>query len=167
MSDNRYRPPATDVADVALPPQLTGPALLNVAALLLAGTIAVGFVSYAVQWQFLRSQGSVWFIVLGSAMTTSLIGWLTYKIWKGRNWARIVMLVMFICGTPMSLPQLPAMFSRSPISAVIFVLQTVSQLAALYIVFLTSARHCFKRTVAPNNPLQSTRGNARVMGGVE
>jgi hypothetical protein len=162
MNDNRYSPPGAQVADINLAQGTAGPSLLNVAALLLVGTIASGFVSSALQWQYLRSQATVGFIVFGGASTTILISWLSYKIWKGRNWARILMLVLFIAGMPLSYPQLPIVFARSPAAAFIFVFQTIAQASALYIVFLTSAKQCFRKAAdMPNNALQATRKDAR------
>jgi hypothetical protein len=161
MSDNRYRPPAAQVADFDWEQNANAPMLLKAATILLVGTLAAGLVSVGVQWSFLRSQAPAGFVLLVGGSTAALIGWLTYKIWKRRNWARIVLLILFVAGVPMSLPQFSALLTRSPVAAVIFVLQTVAQMAALCIVFLTPARQYFRQTAKSNEAPHAGREDAR------
>ena len=73
------------------------------------------------------------------------------------------MLVLFMGGMLVSFPHLPAILAGSQILAALFVLQTFAKLAALCIVFLTSARRSFGRSSeSPNKTLQPTREDARV-----
>jgi hypothetical protein len=158
MNDNPYRPPSAEVADLMFADGIARPPLIHVATVLLCATLGAGLISLTIQWQDLSSQVPIGLAVFTGLFTFALIGWLSYKLWQGRSWARIVMLVMFVVGAPMSLPQLPVIFTRSPIAAGIFIFQTAAQLGALYIVFLTSARHWFtKSRGAPNKALQATR----------
>ena len=159
MKRNPYRPPSAEVADLEFADGVARPPLINVATVLLCATFGAGLISSTIQWQYLSSRAPIGFLAFTGLFTFALGGWIFYKLWQGRNWARIVMLVMFVVGAPLSLPQLPVMFMRSPMGAAIFVFQTAAQLGALYIVFLTSARHWFTKN--RGGAQQSAAGDSR------
>jgi hypothetical protein len=145
MNENRYAPPTARLDDPATP--ATAPAVaaaLKLASRLLWVSLAIGLVNGALQWTSL-ALGAPTNNMLGVLIFVfGLIGVLTYSIGRGRNWARIVFLVLAIIGLP-SLVQMPALFARAPVSAALSLLQTAIQLTAIYMVFFTSARHAFSR----------------------
>jgi len=145
MNENRYAPPSARVDDpVTSAAETAAPAALKLATRLLWASLAMGLVNAALEWNYVAATVTpnfVWGVLI---FTFGLIAILTFNIGRGRNWARIVLLVLAIIGLP-SLVQMPAMFARSPVSASLSLLQTAIQLTALYIVFFTSARHAFSK----------------------
>jgi hypothetical protein len=162
MNNNPYSPPNAPVADVLSLQGYCRPASINVVLTLFLAPMALALIHATFQWWNLRSAVPLASIIVTAVLTTTLIGWLSYKIWQGRNWARIVMLVLFVIGVLISGPQLPAMFARSRLAAGIFVVQSAAQFAALCIVFFTPARRWFSKVERmPNKPLQPTCEDAR------
>ena len=145
MSDNRYAPPNAEVSD--LPAQnitQSSSSVLRRATWILWVSFMIGVVNVALDWTYLTTLGSTKMAVGVLALTFGIIVFLTYHIGRGKNWARIVFLIMVLIGLP-SLLDLPATFSHSIIAGSFIVIITVLQLLALYIVFFTSARHSFKK----------------------
>jgi hypothetical protein len=154
MNQNRYSPPNSPVADVpAQNIQSTEPSLLRFATRILWASLGIGLVNTPLEWTFLTSTAPTSMVIGILTFTFVVIALLTHYIGRGRNWARIVLLILAIIGLP-SLAQLPITFARAPFSGVINVLQTLLQFAALYIVFVTSARHAFSKR---NNAQQSVQ----------
>jgi hypothetical protein len=69
---------------------------------------------------------------------------LTYMIGKGRNWARITFLVMFIIGLPISVPFLLLSFAENLISALLGIGQTTIQIIAMVFLFQKPSSDWFR-----------------------
>ena len=83
------------------------------------------------------------FLVLG-------IMWLfIHMIGKGRNWARITLLVLFIIGIPFSILPLMNSLSANPISGLLGLGQSVLQIVALVFLFQRPSSDWFR---AMKNP---------------
>ncbi len=119
-----------------------------VVSLLMAG-LAIGLVSASIQWRSLPSHPPLVVLAIGAGIPIALMSWISVKIWQGRNWARITTLVLLVAGLTLSIPQLPTMFEQGPSAVVLFALQTLTQLGAVWIMFLTPARRWFARTKSP------------------
>lgn len=94
MSENPYTPPATKVADAAKPAAPTLPAPVMVAVVLLW----VGVAFELLNWMRMipvMNQGAISPInLLFGLCAMILTAVLTWKIMRGRNWARVVLLIL-------------------------------------------------------------------------
>lgn len=151
MNDNPYAPPKAVVADPVIDPAARNrPPEVTLAARLLWVALALGAFNAIVDSARLATAGSVspYFVVgsvAGSLLVLGLLAWLTHRIAHGRNWARIVFLLMFVMGIPIFLLQLPAMFATSVFATAISAAISVLQMIALYLVFLGAGSHWFRR----------------------
>ena len=102
MSDTRYAPPAAAVADLESGDvSLERPRIVAWATGLISLDIALGIPGLVSSFLAAPDQGAemLWFrlgTALAAAMFTALAAFLIYKAWKGRNWGRIVLLVLFV-----------------------------------------------------------------------
>jgi len=79
-------------------------------------------------------------------LSFALIIWLTYEVSRGRNWARVTLLVFLVLGMPSFLSQLPATFQRSIVLAATEVVILLLQCFALYLVFIGAGARWFRRS---------------------
>jgi drug/metabolite transporter (DMT)-like permease len=111
MSDSRYSPPAATVADVESSVEsLERPRIVTIGICLLWAEIVSGIpgLVYSV---FTPPQedpdGSMYWVHVGGLVVqfafVALSVFLTHMSWKGRNWARVVYLVLLIFGLVMGL----------------------------------------------------------------
>jgi uncharacterized protein involved in response to NO len=102
MTDNPYAPPSARVDDVsAATPRERPPQIKRVIQLAVINYV-LGLIMMAVTWDFYSKLQSVPALIFNQAFTIAIMFWLYYKIWVGRNWARIVLLVFTILGCVMS-----------------------------------------------------------------
>src|SRR4051812_37666400 len=83
---------------------------------LLWTSLGLGLLNSASQFDYLRSQASVEFILIVAGMTLAIMALLVYFISQGRNWARITFLVLFLIGLVPWFPQTVETFGRSTLS---------------------------------------------------
>src|SRR5262245_21125810 len=115
MSDNPYAPPKAVVSDAPELPRVRSRAVKIAVALLwielalvlvgwvLASDITVG--TLEAEYKFLTDV----FMVIMVAVSV----WINIKVWQGRNWARIVALVLTVLALP-TLLQFTAMLREDP-----------------------------------------------------
>lgn len=65
-------------------------------------------------------------------ITTLLLAFLVYKIGQGRNWARIIFVVMTVIGLVPYMSALSEIFNRSALGGAISTAQTIMQVVAIY-----------------------------------
>jgi hypothetical protein len=157
MDTNPYQPPSAPVKDVARQRAVSErPDQVWTAVVLLWLSIVVGLVLAAIQWKYITSVSSPSVVVLVQIAGLAFFGWLYFKIWHGRNWARIVQLVLTVIGLPFSLMQFPELYQRTPTGALITGVQLFMKLSALYLIFISPGRIWFKYVeVMPNQPLNA------------
>ncbi|MXW81585.1 MAG: hypothetical protein F4Z57_21880 [Gemmatimonadetes bacterium] len=78
--------------------------------------------------------GIMWFFIL-------MIG-------KGRNWARITFLVLFIIGTPFSVLPLMQSLAANPISGLLGIVQIIIQIVAIVFLFQKPSSDWFREIKA-------------------
>lgn len=147
MNDNRYAPPKAPVADYSAPvaeQREIGLPALRFATRLLWGSLTLALLITAFQWNYLTANAPMSRVLPFLGFTYAILMFLTYNVGRGKNWARIVILIFVVLGLP-ALAELPATFGRAPVIASVYVVQTVIQLSALAIVFFSSARHAFRK----------------------
>lgn len=143
MSHDPYAPPNSNVElphDVAPKER---PTEVKIAVVLMLASVAISLVTSIIDWRVTTEDLSPAVLVLGEVFVLTLSLWLTYKIWGGRNWARIVLLVLSLVGWPMVLVELPETFWVTPVSGAGAVLQFILDVASLYLVFIPGG-HWFK-----------------------
>jgi hypothetical protein len=116
--------------------------LLQLAALALAPIVT------AIDWSHLKALGPIPKSVVDAIFTLLLVGYFIWKMSRGRNWARITLLVLFLVGLPFSFFYISG---RSAILAVISILQGLLQGTGLLLAFRPSANDWFKKPVGTVN----------------
>lgn len=121
------------------------PSQINTAVNLLWASLAIGFVKSIMDMQHLGSQASPAFtnFILISVIAVMVL--LIVFISKGKNWARITFLVLFILGSLPSIPLVLGEFTRSPVLGAFSLVQIVLQVVALYMVFTKPGAAWFKK----------------------
>jgi hypothetical protein len=128
-----------EIQDVEKPSQIT------TAVNLLWASLAIGFVKSIMDVQHLGSQASPAFTNFILISVFAVMALLIVFISKGKNWARITFLVLFILGSPLSIPLGLGEFTRSPVLGAFSLVQIVLQVVALYIVFTKPGAAWFKK----------------------
>jgi len=136
-------PNAIASSDIDIPAERPSQVLLAVR--LLWASLGLGIVTSAIMRPHLPPGRETLFIQVA---TFALLGWLTYKIWAGRNWARITFLVLWVLGFIPAVPILLRTFGVSPLAGSINLVQSLLQIVALYLVFTNPGRSWFKPKVA-------------------
>lgn len=77
-------------------------------------------------------------------VTSAFLLWVYYKIYSGRNWARILFLIFYLIGLPISISTSIDMFAHSKIVALITDLQALIQLITLCLLFSKQGNAWFK-----------------------
>jgi hypothetical protein len=145
MERNAYSPPSAPVSDISKPDVTSKrPPQVSIATLLLAASLALGVVTSIILRPRIALTGQAGLTqVFVQMLTLTIIVWLTYKIWKGRNWARITFAVLTGVGWAFYFPILVKMFQISAVAGSINCLQTLLQLGALYFLFSSPGRVWF------------------------
>ncbi|MEZ0232686.1 MAG: hypothetical protein ACAH12_07580 [Methylophilaceae bacterium] len=114
--------------------------------------IAVGFLKPLINWQYFQqtiAQASLGFILTVIVLTLAIQIFLIYKISIGRNWARILFLILTLIGMVIFVPTVLAEVDLSLLSAVISVVQAGLQITALWIMFTSPGKLWFKPPQQP------------------
>jgi hypothetical protein len=126
------------------------PTQVQLAIRLLWAQLGLGLINAVIQWNYLTSQATPQFVIAVQATTVAVIAWLIYKMWKGRNWARITFAILFLLGLIPALLILAATFNRSLVVGCLSVAGLICQLVALYLIFVSPGRSWFAGTSKPS-----------------
>lgn len=113
-------------------------------------TFGIGVVRSALEWPQMTETASPRFTLLVLAITFGVIFWLASGVARGRNWARITLLVLFIIGAPFSVGPLLQSLGYHPLSGMLGIIQLALQIAALVLMFSAQARPWFHRDEQEN-----------------
>ncbi len=140
MSDNPYAPPKAVVADPATDPApIDPPNEVETATRYLwysVGVSAFNILLDLLEWLF---GGSLRIPVIPLLIIGVLSG-LTYNISRGRNWARMSLLVFLVLASPLLF-----LIQRTIFSMAAFVAMLVIQILALYFLFTGAGARWFRR----------------------
>ena len=142
MSDDekRYAPPATEVADVGTGGPRKPPAQVVWAVRLLWASLAVSVLASFIVPQ--SAEGGAAAAAVGLVIQWGLLafsGWLNVCIWRQKNWARIVYLVLFLLGLVlMAVIRVPE--GTPMIESILNVASTLLDAVAMYLVFVNGFR---------------------------
>lgn len=112
---------------------------------LLCVSLGVGVVVSLFDAVMLGPSAPLAFVLLVVAVVCAMMAALAYEIWRGKNWARIALLLLFVFGLASFLPNLDLVFARSAAMGVLSVLQCMVQIAALYLVFSAPGSAWYRR----------------------
>ena len=123
---------------------MTKPREVAWATSLLWASFAVGLFTMALDWSYESSVQPISKLVLDGAVAFLILAFLIWKISQGKNWARIVYLVLFLLGMFFYFTFARVAIGRSIAVALLTVLQSLMQLVALIFVFVGPAKEWFK-----------------------
>jgi hypothetical protein len=145
MSDvqpNPYAPPHAQVRDIDPDRRpLQKPQQVRLAVALLWVSLALGPLNLLLDDRspartIVASQPALLGLMAGVlAGVLALMAVLVVFIYRGRNWARVVYLVMYLLGALPWLLSLPVLFGHSPVAGAVYVVQGTIQAIALYFIF--------------------------------
>lgn len=146
MSGNPYAPPKAEV-EVAERDEvaLERPRQIVWVVQLAAFNYALGLVSIAIAWDYFSRLQSMAPTIIGQSFTFVVLFWLYYKIYQGRNWARIVWLVLSLLGFAV-MPFTYKLLGAAPgvIKLQMFIGLGVS-LATIWLLFFSPGKLWFRR----------------------
>jgi hypothetical protein len=98
MSENPYAAPKAPVSDIESNEPMTRPRQVVWAIQLLVANYVFGIAMVIVNFSYYENLGSITAFLIGQVIGAMIGAWIYYKIWQGRNWARIVLLVFSLLG---------------------------------------------------------------------
>jgi hypothetical protein len=146
MERNPYAPPVSHVAD---PTENRGerPKEVHQAIRLLWIGFVLGIVGIFLQPMKTNAPAQWIGILIGGAIAFGIWAWVIVKIANGRNWARILFIVLAIIGlvfSAFSLPFTLPIYKARPLSGVLAAVNLVLEVSTLYLLLTTAARTWFK-----------------------
>jgi len=149
--ENRYAPPNSPVADL-VPAKSdaaisSAPQLVKIATALLWLSLMIG-VCNVLYGAAARSHNAavVAAIVVVMGIVFGLYSGLILAIRRGRNWARIFLLIAMFGGYLLTVLRPGRYFPKETVGAVVWVIQAMMQTTALCLLFLRPARPWFRRS---------------------
>ena len=154
MERNLYAPPAAPVADPVETEAAKGerPKEVTWALRLLWASFVLGGIEL-LQQRFLRV--SLVLVLLTSGIPYVIVGWILYKIGRGRHWARVIYLLLWLFGIAYAVlfwrPYAAAFDGKHSMSAVITVAKAALDAAGIVLLFVPAANRWFR----PNTSRES------------
>ena len=84
------------------------------------------------------------FVMFIAFFVLGIMWFFIFMIGKGRNWARITFLVLFIIGTPFSVLPLMQSLAANPISGLLGIVQIIIQIVAIVFLFQKPSSDWFR-----------------------
>ena len=113
--------------------------------MLLLSVFILGPISLILDWDHIISLGPIRQMITFQFITIAVMSWLIFKISQGRNWARIIFLILFILG---ALPGVLIIFDKFEYSVLLGMVsftQVILQLMAVCLIFLGSGTYFKKK----------------------
>lgn len=129
------------------------PCSVRNAVMIIYGTLILEIVKAAIEFPRMVEQnvasGSAKFVALAQVFSLGLIFWLVFLISKRNNWARYILMLMFIGGMLLCIKPLIDSLANEPISGLLGLIQLLAEFIAIIMLFNKSSREWFK------NPLKT------------
>jgi hypothetical protein len=106
-------------------------------------SLPLGIIAVTLRPDVVKSQILV-FTIMGFLFSLSCTLFLFVMILRGQNWARLLYLIIFIIGAPFAFPAIVTAFQKSPVPAVIRLLQLSLQMMAVVLLLQKPARDWFR-----------------------
>jgi hypothetical protein len=120
------------------------PAVVRRAIGLLWASLAIGALKTPLDWADLISRASVSFNAFVIVSTFAVTAFFIWKIGQGKNWARIVFLMLFLLGIVPFVFVLGSEFARSPASGLLSTVQFGLQAVAVFLIFTSPGKGWFQ-----------------------
>ena len=121
------------------------PREITLATRLLWATLMLGALNSLLHWSHMREKASVGFILTVQGATLVVMAWLVYQVGRGRNWARILLLLLFVAGIALEPRASLASLRVSTIGGAIVIVQLLMQLVSYYLLFVSPGRAWYAR----------------------
>ena len=121
-------------------------------------SLAVGLVKALLDFAHISAMAPAAFIIIVWITTIAFIAFLIAKISAGRNWARIVLLILFALGILPALYTMFAEFGRAPVMGALSLLQMGMQVYALVFLFTQPGSVWFRKAKLAQNDAFYPRG---------
>ena len=145
MTHNPYSPPAASVVDVPLPDRGPRPHPVKWAVGMMWTSLileCVEVVSASISHSRPVTPGAIFGLLLGFTIG----GWLYYKLWMGRNWARITLLILIVISLPIAIQKIPQLLAQGPVVLGLHVFENAIEALAIYLVFVPGRRWFAQRS---------------------
>jgi hypothetical protein len=110
------------------------PRSVNWAVGMLFTSLILGFVDLAIN--SIGQGRSIGFDSIAGLLLGCTVGsWLYYKLWVGRNWARIALLILIVFSLPVFIKRVPELLSQGPEILGLSLLENLIEAFAIYLVF--------------------------------
>jgi uncharacterized membrane protein YagU involved in acid resistance len=143
--ENPYAPPKAVVSDAPEPPRVR-PRAVKIAVALLWVELLLALVNWGLSSDITVGTPEAeykLFTDIFMAIMVAVSAWINIKVWQGRNWARIVALVLTILSFP-TLLALPEMYREDALSAALSLAALALDVVAMILVF-GPGREWFRR----------------------
>ena len=121
------------------------PSQIHIALILLWISLGVGLLISLIDSNPALAGVSTAFIVTVAVAVLAVMAFFIFHIGRGRNWARITFLILFLLGTWPFMQELVGMFNRSLIACLLSVTQFVLQISAIYLIFTKPGNAWFRK----------------------
>src|SRR2546425_7152733 len=128
--------------DQTLPVTVVKPVAIRRAIGLFWGSLAIGVVKTPLDWAYLTSRASTAFNAF--IVTFAMSAFFIWKIGQGKNWARIVLLVLFLLGIVPYIFIVRSEFARSLASGILSTVQAGLQAVGFFLVFTSPGKEWFQ-----------------------
>jgi len=112
---------------------------------LLWATLGLGALNSLLQWSHMREKASVGFILTVQGATLVIMAMLVYQTGRGRNWARIILLFLFVAGIALEQRVLLPLITITTFGGAIVTVQLLLQLVSFYLLFVSPGRAWYRR----------------------
>lgn len=120
------------------------PAQVSNAVRLIYAGLAVAIINAIADFPYLSSLVPPKVLIFQMTCPYAIIIFLAIKISRGRNWARIIFLIVFFLGLPASIPSLISHFSRSASAGWLMLLTILLQMISNVLLFQKPSNAWFK-----------------------
>ena len=111
-------------------------------------TLGIGILRSGIEASRLAQTAMLAFVLFIMVFTFGIIWLLIHMTGKGRNWARIALLLSFIVGIPFSIRPLLLSLAANPISGLLGIGQLAIQTVALFFLFQKPSSDWFREMKA-------------------
>jgi hypothetical protein len=111
---------------------------------LLTSALVIGFIASAIRLRGQVSGTTLVVALLILIVFLTIFFYLIRKISAGRNWARLVLLVLVLLGTPFAIPAYIAEVSRNVVPGTLSIIIIILQVIATVLLFLKNSNRWFR-----------------------
>jgi hypothetical protein len=111
-------------------------------------SVAIGAVKLLMELPYLKTIAPAPFTDFVLIVVFALMVFLIFRIYAGKNWARVTFLVLFVIGILPTLPTMQSEFVRSPLLGTLSIVQAGLQIYALFLLFSKPGSGWFRKAAA-------------------